>query len=144
MRKSFTYGSVRGAAGDGGPYRDCSSSYSCSSLVSRSPFLQSPPVSDNSRHDAGSRATSGEYDYEDEHEHERRSIWRADVGKAEASGLDLQRVLLPRYAVRGATAEMCGAVGGVEDHHVNRVRADTDSTTRLAERALQGCQVDLS
>ena len=37
----------------------CSYSYSCSPLVSRSPILQSPPVSDNSRHDAGSRATSG-------------------------------------------------------------------------------------
>ena len=58
--------------------------------MSRSPFLQSPPVSDNSRHDAGSRATSGEYDYD--YEHERRSIWRADVGKAEAAGLDLEGV----------------------------------------------------
>ena len=29
MRENFTYGSVRGAAGDGGPYRDSNTNYCC-------------------------------------------------------------------------------------------------------------------
>ena len=73
----------------------CSSSCSCScsSLVSRSPFLQSPPVSDNSRHDAGSRATSGEYEHEHDYEHERTSIQK--IATSTSCSSRSSRLVLP-------------------------------------------------
>ena len=44
MREYFTYGSVRGAAGDGGPYRDRQTAHSCRHRPLLGAFLKLPAL----------------------------------------------------------------------------------------------------